>query len=137
MEFDIKDVENYLLMDRMPNIGVPLSCSKAIAGKVAKKRMNYTEKSWLVKQPAVAVIIKFHNLVVRSALSRDPVKGIYLILETAVFDLDNLRVIGLRLMTDMIGIKTLVSSCLGRRTLFTGVVRMKLYSVYRRYSLSL
>ena len=60
MEFDIKDVENYLLMDRMPNIGVPLSMLKKqlLLVKVAKKRMNYTEKSWLVKQPAVAVIIK-------------------------------------------------------------------------------
>lgn len=60
MEFDIKDVENYLLMDRMPNIGVPLSMLKKqlLLVKVAKKHMNYTEKSWLVKQPAVVGIIK-------------------------------------------------------------------------------
>ena len=53
-------LKNYLLMDRMPNIGVPLSMLKKqlLLVKVAKKRMNYTEKSWLVKQPAVAVIIK-------------------------------------------------------------------------------
>lgn len=60
MEFDIKDVE------KLPADGphakyrsAVIHAQKAIAaGKSSEKRMNYTEKSWLVKQPAVAVIIK-------------------------------------------------------------------------------
>ena len=77
MEFDIKDVEKLPADGPQPNIGVPLSMLKKqlLLVKVAKKHMNYTEKSWLVKQPAVVGIIKISNLVVRSALSRDPVAG--------------------------------------------------------------
>lgn len=60
MEFDIKDVE------KLPADGPHAKYRSAVIHaqkqlllvKVAKKRMNYTEKSWLVKQPAVAVIIK-------------------------------------------------------------------------------
>ena len=40
-------LKNYLLMDRMPNIGsavIHAQKSKLLLVKVAKKRMNYTEK---------------------------------------------------------------------------------------------
>ena len=49
MEFDIKDVK------KLPADGLK---KQLLLVKVAKKHMNYTEKSWLVKQPAVVGIIK-------------------------------------------------------------------------------